>query len=378
MLEEARAKCKKSLQKQMIWSAVIAIVLLLAPLMAPLSLILGPKELDAKNMEDYKGKYVSYTIRYAFVDYAESYSVNKDTGNRVRTNSYSYVIYDWDSNTCFSVEVSSKDYDTMEDIEDETLDYCDGAEKGETSLRIKGTLRELKGEELEYFKEGIEYTGAKNKIKNISEHTKYFVIDYDEVNGIPMVVVIFAYIGIAVCVIIFIVGLVKTLTDAPNKKLKKFLDANMTVREDQIDTDMRGAVKVGANVWAGKQYTVYLVSSTIRVLVNKNLVWAYYYKRTGRNAVSQVRTFNKDKKMVVINLSEALSKQLLAAYAEMQPQMVLGYDRDLEKMYNKDFTGFLNLRYNQAQQQMAENTADFGSDYMNSGYTSEYASSEQE
>lgn len=360
MLEEIRAKCKKSLKKQMIWSGAIALVLLLAPLMAPLSLILGPREMpDAGDLEKYKGKYVSYEIEYAFDYYVESYTVNSDTGRRTSTNSYGYVVYDWESNTCFAIEMQSKYDDEMNDIMEETAEYFYYGTAPTTKLEATGTLAELEGKELEYFKESVE--DLEEYIPGIMDAAAYYVIDYNEVNGVPIVLVVFAWMGIAVCLWILVVALIKMLTNKADKKLKKFLDTHMTVREDQIDADLRAAKKIGGSVWAGQLFTVYIASSAIQIIDNRDLVWAYYYKRTGRYAVSQVRTFNKDKKMVAINLSEALSKQLLNAYVDTQPQMVLGYDRDLEKQYNKNFSEFLNLRYNPAKQQAAENTAEYAS-----------------
>ncbi len=363
MLEELRAKCKASLRKQMIWSAVIAIVLLLAPLMAPLSFILGPKEMtDVSKLEDYKGKYVSYEIQYAFDYYMESYSYNSDTGRRTGTNSYGYIVYDWDANVCFAVELATKNDDAMNDIMDATWEN----EEIDTTVVAKGTLRELKGEDLKYYKESVEYL---SEIPGFEETVQFYVLDYNEINGIPFVIVVFAYIGILICAIIFIVGLVKALTHRADKKLQKFLEANITVREDQIDSDLRTATKIGTNVWAGQLFTVYIANANIHILNNRDLVWAYYYKRTGKNAVSQVRTFNKDKKMVAINLSENLSKQLLEVYVEKQPQMVIGYDRDLEKQYNKEFEAFLNLRYYAAKQQAEDNTAEYSAEYASTDYS---------
>ena len=36
----------------------------------------------------------------------------------------------------------------------------------------------------------------------------------------------------------------------------------------------------------------------------------------------------------------------LNVYEQQQPHMILGYKKELEKTFQKDFQGFLNLRYN--------------------------------
>ncbi len=363
MLEELRAKCKKSLRKQMIISAVIAIVLLVAPLMAPLRFLMGPKEMtDIANLEKYEGKYVSYEIEYAFDYYMESYSYNSDTGRRTSTNSYGYIVYDWDANACFAVEIASKHDKDMNDIMDATWN---GTEIEKTVV-AEGTLKELKGDDLKYFKESAAYY---EDIPGFENSVKYYVIDYNRINNVPLGIVALCYFGIMICAIFFIIALVKALTHKADKRVKKFLEANISVREDQIDNDLRTATKIGSNLWAGQLFTIYIASANIHILDNRNIVWAYYYSRSGRNSVSQVRTYNKDKKMVAINLSANLSQALLEEYVAKQPQMIVGYDRDLDKQYSKDFEGFLNLRYYAAKKQSEENTADYNTEFASTDYS---------
>lgn len=46
--------------------------------------------------------------------------------------------------------------------------------------------------------------------------------------------------------------------------------------------------------------------------------------------------------------SEKEAMAALDVYERQQPQMVLGYKKELEKMYQKDYQNFLNLRYHRA------------------------------
>lgn len=40
------------------------------------------------------------------------------------------------------------------------------------------------------------------------------------------------------------------------------------------------------------------------------------------------------------------AKAALGVYEQQQPHMILGCNKDTEKLYDNDFQGFLNLRYN--------------------------------
>lgn len=85
-----------------------------------------------------------------------------------------------------------------------------------------------------------------------------------------------------------------------------------------------------------------------KILANQNLIWGYYFRRTGRNSVSEMRLFTKERDRFGINLSEANTQEALRIYGAEQPHMVIGYSAELEKMYNKDFNAFLELKYNPA------------------------------
>ena len=85
------------------------------------------------------------------------------------------------------------------------------------------------------------------------------------------------------------------------------------------------------------------------ILQNRDLIWGYYFRRTGRNSVSEMRLYTIDKKIEHISMSESETKEALQYYAAEQPQIIVGYSADLEKTWQKNFSGFLEIRYNPAQ-----------------------------
>ncbi|MDE6895688.1 MAG: hypothetical protein K2P43_05825, partial [Lachnospiraceae bacterium] len=57
-----------------------------------------------------------------------------------------------------------------------------------------------------------------------------------------------------------------------------------------------------------------------------------------------------------ISLSEELTREALQYYGEEQPQMIIGYDAELERMYQKNFPAFLELKYNPAMKEAPDGT----------------------
>ena len=93
-----------------------------------------------------------------------------------------------------------------------------------------------------------------------------------------------------------------------------------------------------------------------RVLAQDEMVWAYYYKRTGRHAVSQVRVYTKNGSMTPINGAEARCHDYLELLDADYDHIIVGYSKDLEKMYKKQFNEFLELKYNPAMRGEMSNT----------------------
>ena len=83
-------------------------------------------------------------------------------------------------------------------------------------------------------------------------------------------------------------------------------------------------------------------------LVQRRLALGLLLQADRENSASQMRLFTTAKKMFSINLSEAETQEALKFYGEEQPHMVIGYSKELETCYQKNYEQFLNLKYNPA------------------------------
>lgn len=122
----------------------------------------------------------------------------------------------------------------------------------------------------------------------------------------------------------------------------------------EIEGDFTTAYPIGKDVWVGRKWTIYMSGTAAKIVQNHDLVWGYYFRRTGKNAVSQMRLYTADKKFVYISLSEEQTREALRYYGDKQPQMIVGYDAELERMYQKNFPAFLELKYNPAMKEAPE------------------------
>ena len=66
-----------------------------------------------------------------------------------------------------------------------------------------------------------------------------------------------------------------------------------------------------------------------------------------------MRLYTAEKKLHHISLTEKNTQDALKIYLEEQPHMVIGYSKELEKLYNKKFNEFLDLKYNPAKRDIS-------------------------
>lgn len=372
MLDEIKGRAQKTAKKRMIGWAIAIVVLMLAPLFAPVRFLIGGTDLTGKKNIDYskyEGKYVQLDVKYAIDYYMEEYTVNKNTGRRTGTNAYGYIVYNLEDNSAIGVWLPSKKDAAMQSRVRAFVNWYNNGTESNVFVRTEGTLKKLSGSSLTNFKKSLDLL-EDDGLSGINDIAEFYYIDYSSVNRIPTVVVYIIYIVCIVGIFMILMSVFQLATKKSERELKKFLNTNPGVTEAQIDSDMRSAVRIGKSnpIFAGPRFTVWQVNTAIKIMENSKLVWAYYYRVTGRNSVSQTRIYNIDKKMIAINASEDASNKLLNAYLESQPHMVIGYKPEIEKQFRKDFQGFLNLSYNNRQDAGSMQDAFSGND----GFTTQF------
>lgn len=349
MKETLRKHAAKSLSIRAVIVVVIVIASLVFTKAGIFTLIFGGTPIDgAVDFDSMEGKQVSYDANYILSEYVRRTSTNTDTHKTTLTN-VGYVVWDYENDAVFGIYLPSVNSSEMDDMMDETWQWMYyEIEEVSSAKHIDGTLRTMEDKELKYYQETIEELVEADAMDIV----RYYTIDAGEVNGVDKSWLMVITTVDVVALIFLIWSIIKYVTAGYYKGIKKFLDANPSVPESRVDADFASAVVFENDIWVGREWTIYMKGMNGYLMENRKQVWAYYFRRTGRNPVSQIRFFDCNKKNRNIDISNSNYEAMLNAYAEKQPQMLLGYDKEWEKTYKKNFEDFLNLRYNQAISQL--------------------------
>ena len=344
---------KKHATKSFVTRTVVVAVILIASLLFTkagiIPLIFGGTSIDGtSDFDALEGKQVSFDAEYVLAEYVRRTSTETDT-NRTTLTNVGYIVWDYNNDVLFGIYLPASKSSSLDKMIDETWEWWDyEIEEVSSSLHVDGTLRTMEGKEQQYFQETIDELLYEDE----QDMVRYYTIDTTQVNGLEK-----GWLAIISAVdmwalLYFVWSLISYLSQGYYRAVKKFLDANPSVPESRMEADFASAVLFQKKIWVGREWTIYIKGMKAYLMENRKQVWAYYFRRTGRYSVSQIRFFDKDKKNINIDIPNSDYEEMLKAYQDRQPQMLLGYDKDWEKMYKKDFSGFLNLRYNQVISQL--------------------------
>lgn len=362
MLEELRKKARKATLIRAGILVIVAIICLAVTKLGIFSYLAGPK--DITNLENWDadeldGKYVTVDVDYAWGSFAEETSTNTKT-HITTTTSMCYLCAHFGANeetdpVLYGVKVSNSNKSGMEQIVDQM--YDDSVAEITAHQKVTGTFKKMSDKMLQYYEETIEEgLGA----QYLDYSVPYCIYD-ETVGGMEIVLVFMLSIVAAICIIIAVITVILFLSGSYDKHLKKFLKANERESMAGLTADFDSATVINSDIHIGKKYIFYQKGVCCRILPINNLVWAYYYHRSGRNSISAIRAFDMQKKVTMISVSKNTSDAVLAYLNDNAKHVVLGYDKELEKTFKNNFSEFLNLRYNEAK--AAETEDGFSAQY---------------
>ena len=371
MLETLKKRSRSSNIVKAVVSIIIAVGILAFTKFAAFDVITGPTKLDiTADPTSYEGKYVSIDAEYFFFDFVEHTTTTKKKygGSTTRVDGHSYIAFqsvdDYEAQTStwyfYSVYMDKDEQSAMYDRIDQAWAFWED-ESNTTAppepLPVKGTWTKMDAQMERYYREGLADLGV---TEGELDKFYFYNLDTSKLGGldIPLFWVLTAVtVG---AFLFFLLSVAGIFNNSYIKNINKYLQTDTSASMASIEQDFGTAHTIGKDLWIGRKWTIYMSGSSAYILSNKDLIWGYYYQRTGRNSVSEMRLFSKDKKSSHISLSEKNTMEALKYYAAEQPQMVVGYTSELDKMYSKDFSNFLNLKYTPA---MAAATADTGFGY---------------
>lgn len=294
-------------------------------------------------VNEVKDTYVSATL-YGIYDCYEE----ETTG--IVTTARWYLI-DADDTYYIAVKISGNSLSNANKLMDYSQKYLDEQIEWEElqnySMNVTGFLRKLKGEDLSYFNEYLE--DLDDEVKELFLPVCLEVGDNSNVSS--------AFVGLLCIAIIFLIlGLIMlSLLLTSTKQVKRFMAgmggeeiADMRLQSFYTGTpDYQGCHVNGDYILLKKGYKYFLGESS-------KVVWAYMHQQNTKymGIFTIAKSFGvmvhmEDGKAFMSQMkNEAMAKEFLEQIAGFCPKAVVGYSDELKKLYRKDRTSFLSLKYN--------------------------------
>ncbi len=361
MLEVLKKKTRKSMIIATGICLVIAIGLLIFTKFAVFEVITGAKKLDVTtDPEKLEGHYVTMDVEYLLTDFVEhtttttkKYSSSKST----TVNGYSYIAFqpvvNEENNTAtwyyYGVYVKKADQAKLNKMIDDTWNYLEdttGSVNPPEPMTLKGTWSKMDASIEQYCMKALAEMGVTEGEDDI---IRFYVLNTDKIGGQNQIFFWFLNIASAACILFAAYCVICIFSGAYQSEINVYLHRNPSVSMADIEADFAQSHQlINKKTWIGKRWTVYVQGFKAHIMTNKDLVWGYYFRRTGKNSVSELRLFDAKKNRYFISMSEECAHEALGYYSSEQLQMIAGYSSDLEKMFNKNFHEFLDLRYHPA------------------------------
>lgn len=346
-MEGLKKKCIRQRIIALIILAVIGIIVIASTKLVAFRTLSTTKLTSDSDFAALEGKYVSYVME-APLDYYETVGTHNSDTNKDTINQYAFFVYDVDGGFFFGIMRDASKFDETDEMSDQLWDYWVGdADKEPEPVTIKGTLTKMDSQDTRYFDNVLNYFAA----DGITADAKYYYIEEGRVDG-ERVSTAWLMTGIGFLFILAGVFYYFRGKKSWDKKITKYLSRNSQYTRAQIEADIEGGKAMnGGSTIIGKRW-LFTADSVINICALENLCWGYYYRRTGRYSVSQMRLFYAGGGMFTVNASEGEAKAMLQYLYEQLPYIVVGYNKEWEKLYNKKREEFLSLRYYAGKQQM--------------------------
>lgn len=352
MLEKLKKKSVKNSIFTVTVLLVIGIVLVILEFSNVVSMLRGHIVFETLEPDEINGSLiVDASINTNFGAYLEEYEKNTKT-NITRTTNLYYVIWTGDDYAedfkYMGIKVPASEESTMEKIADATYyeEYID-------PVTYSGAINKMSSEEYKYFKEYFIEGGWTEE--EVEEYTLPYYISVDALVGSSAVS---AWIIMAIGIVLLIIGiwrLIYVLRGGSLKTFKKEME-EIGISEHEADYEYESAklFNKSNDFRIGKRITFFMPGSKAHMLSNDKIVWAYQKTTTHRtNGIRTGMTYDivfktYEKKNFEVNVpKESVGQEVLQYINETMPWVVIGYDKEIENMYLKDYHNFLQIRYNQ-------------------------------
>lgn len=343
MLQELKKiSLKKVLPICLIFLALGVVMLVLG---GPGLLLLlgGPKDLDSVPVDQLEGQYVRTDMAIVMDWYA--YTEEKSSSGTRRTTAKEYVI-PVGEREYMGVELPASKISQADALIDATWDYLSDEDAdflGEP-LTVSGTIVRMDSESLKFYHETVGYDDMDAATQQVMLP---LVLKSGQVGDNDLFTVCF-FAGSGLLLVGFgLFFLLRALTGGYQKSLKTYcaekMDAAMEL--ERLETFYNSA-ELLYGVRMDDTLLMIQDGATTRLLPVEQVVWAYQQTTQHRtNGIPTGKTHAlmlnlENGKQLAIGMKEDQARELLAAFDQRYPNMLLGYTKERAELYRKDRTAF--------------------------------------
>lgn len=312
--------------------------------------------------EEIKSQLVEVELWENFGCFMESGSKNTST-NKVTISNYYYIIYTGamgDADTEYkymAVKVPASYGSKMDAMTESTYNGLVS-----NPLTLSGKIRKLDDKEYRYYKEFWQDAGFTSA--DIEELTLPYYIDVHANKLAQSIIYILLFSGGAALIIWGVGRIVKGSKGGYLKAFRRDIEI-AGYPETYVESDFNTATSYAkkGQIRMGRLFTYYDMNSTQpRAIPNKKIMWAYQSTTTHRtNGVKTGTTYSvvifadgyKDAFNVGVD-SESTAQEMLQRLNLSCPWVVVGYSDELNTLFRKNRTQFLDLRYNKVEHEAVD------------------------
>lgn len=304
--------------------------------------MLAPKTLADLTPETAEGAFVDDEIYFLYGEFieVEQYKNNRPTG--IFTGRY--YLTDFDEDTYYmALYVHQEDLKGAESMMDACDDYMDGNLNPNQlpTLHVRGTIRAMDKEELGY------YYDIADGDAEFKEVLLPYCLEVGRVNGLSTPLLIIVIVISLVCLGLGLYTLIRACTGGCQKNVRQMLEATGNF-EGEVEKAARfyDTTEPINGFRMGREF-VYFEHGQVSVLLRPwDVAWAYQSTTrhrtngipTGKTYALVLRLMNG--KSYNISMSEKKVQELLRTMETAMPGTVLGYTKELERIYNTQRSAF--------------------------------------
>lgn len=370
MINELKKISFKKIKKRILILGII-VLLIFIPI-SPCLVILAKGKVDfySLTIDELNNAYVDADITFVYGSFA-NYTETENDMTRTVKRLYIIPVGEYEF---MGLEVPGDDISAADTLYYETYEIINGTRTTMSrSLHYTGTVRKMSKEIEGYYRNWFIEAGFDSE--DVDRYALKYILKPDYVGYLNIYYVYLAIVACSLlflyCLVILLIGLTGINMMQVNKFIKRYSD---TDNLNSIELDYYNAVTIDS-VKFGQQYTIYFKGFRPKIIKNKDILWAYLKKITHRTygiktnveKLLILHTYKKDTYTIKMS-SEDNVYAALELYSLHNPHIVLGYTKEIKRVYKKDLDTLLDMGRKQAAkatQQDFESTTDITENVVN-------------